>query len=107
MVTGIFILALSVLMLAFMENMELIQHKIEINQITRRYLLRMETEGCLTEEDRDRILYELQAAGVSNVDLGATTIEPPGYGEGITLEVKGMLNGEVEFKEKRVSTAKN
>lgn len=106
MVTGIFVLAMSVVMLSFLNNMKLIQQKAEVDQLARRYILRMETVGGLLSEDRVALEEELKACGVQNIDLDGTTMEPPGYGAKIELCIRGILGGKYEIQETRVSTAK-
>ena len=106
MATGIFILAMTVVMMAFLDDMHLIQRKMEVNQIARRYILRMETVGYLTDADRLAMMQELEEQGATQIDLGATTMTEAGYGERIVLEIRGKLGGQYEFWEKRASTAK-
>ncbi|MBQ8119115.1 MAG: hypothetical protein IJ147_13820 [Lachnospiraceae bacterium] len=106
MVTGIFILSMTVLMIAFLDDMHLIQQKMEVNQIIRRYILRMETTGYLDDADRAGLLTELSEQEVAEIDLGGTTIDQVGYGERIVLEVSGKLGGQYAFWEKKSSTAK-
>lgn len=107
MVTGIFILAMTVVMLSFLENIQLIQQKAEINQIARRYILRMESTGGLLGEDRGLLLEELERQGVTGIDLEGTTMGEAGYGAPIELRIRGILGGKYEFEETRVSTAKH
>lgn len=106
MITGIFILAMTVVMLAFLDDMCLIQQKAEVDQLARRYILRMETVGGLTPEDREDLLRELSEQGVTEIDLAGTTSEAAGYGAKIVLRICGKLGGKHAFEEKRVSTAK-
>lgn len=106
MITGIFILAMAVIMLAFLDNMWLIQQKAEVDQLARRYILRMETVGGLTPEDREDLLLELSERGVTEVNLAGTTSGEAGYGAKIVLRIRGKLGGKHAFEEKRVSTAK-
>ncbi len=107
MVTGIFILAMLTIMLAFMDNIQLIQQKAEIDQLARRYILRMETTGGLLQDDRTALLLELAGQGVTGVELEGTTFGESGYGTRIVLQIRGVLGGKYAFEEKRVSTAKN
>ena len=106
MITGIFLLAMTVVMLAFMDDMQLIQQKMEVNQIVRRYILRMETVGFLNSEDQAEMVRELEEWNVSDIDFGSTSMNPVGYGGRIILEIRGKLGGEYAFWEKRTSTAK-
>jgi hypothetical protein len=107
MVTGIFILAMEVVMLSFLDDMEMIQQKTEVDQLARCYILRMETTGGLLPQDRDALLEELTGQGVTDTDLSGTTMGETGYGEKIVLQIRGKLGGKYEFEEKRVSTAKH
>lgn len=107
MSAGICMLAMTVLMLSYMDNVRLIHRKTEVSQIARQYILRMETVGYLTEEDRIRLGRELEAAGVTELELAGTTLSPVTYGDIITLEIRGRLEGEYDLAEKRISTAKN
>lgn len=106
MITGIFLLAMTAMMLAYMENAKLIQCKLEVNQIAREYILRMETKGYLDSEDRLSLLWKLQEEGMTQVDLEGTTYEEVGYGEPIVLKISGMLDGTYTVREQKVSTAK-
>lgn len=106
LVTGIFILAMAVVMMAFLEDVELIQQKADVDQLARRYILRMETTGGLTPEDREELLQELSGQGVTGADLTGTTLGESGYGAKIVLRIRGLLGGKYEFEERRVSTAK-
>ena len=103
---GFCILAMTVVMMCYMENVSLIQQKTRVNQIARRYILRMETVGYLDVSDKGMLSRELEEAGVTELKLDGTTIQPVPYGELITLRIRGKLGGEYEVDEKRVSTAK-
>ena len=99
-------MAMLVLMMAFMDDMRLIQQKMEVNQLARCYLLRMETVGCLREDDKEKLLSSLEELGVQEIGLGNTTMHEAGYGEPVLLEINGKLGGKYDFTEKRISTAK-
>lgn len=105
--TGVCILAMTVLMFHYMDNISLIRQKMEVNQIARKYILRMETVGMLTDEDRARLCAELADAGVTQLRLDGTTFIQPGYGEPIMLQIQGNLKEGYVFTEKKVSTAKH
>ena len=62
-----------------------------LNHVTRNYMLRMEADGYLTEENRTSMVTELQALGVEAVDLTGTSLTDVGYGNQVTLNVKGTL----------------
>lgn len=107
MVSGLCILGMTVVMLSYMDSIALIHQKIQVGQIARKYILRMETEGYLAESDRVNLSAELEVMGVTDTDLDGTTLIPTGYGSPIVLRIGGKLKGEYAFEEKRVSTAKN
>lgn len=107
MVTGIFILAMAVVMLSFLENIKMIQQKSDVDQIARRYILRMESTGGLTGEDRILLTEELDRMGITQISLEGTTPAEAGYGTAIVLQIYGFLEGRYEFYETRVSTAKH
>ncbi len=107
MITGILILSMMVIMLSFLENLQLIRQKSEIDQIARQYILRMETVGGLIPEDEAQLLAALETLGVEAVDLSGTTRGAAGYGARIQLQIRGLLGGEHEVEEIRVSTAKH
>lgn len=107
MAAGLCILAMTVVMMAYLENARLIQQKMAISQIARKYILRMETVGTLGDADRIALSGELEAAGVTQLSLEGTTIWQVYYGEPVVLQIWGKLGNEYEFTEKRVSTAKH
>lgn len=121
---GITILAMSMVVMAYLECTGLMLKKLEISQLSRQYILRMETEGYLNELNKQNLLQELQALGVQSIDLSGTTLQPVSYGETILLKIKGTIGvrtiGEGEemwnggfwegsgaVEEIRMSTAKN
>lgn len=104
---GLCILAMTVVMLSYMDNVSLLHQKAEVGQVARKYILRMETVGYLTPSDRTALQQELTSLGVTEIDLEGTTLHEMSYGSPITLEIGGKLKGEYAFEEKRVSTAKN
>lgn len=107
LVTGFYLLAMTIVMLTYMGNVRLVYRKAEINQIARKYILRMETEGELTDSDYISITRELESLGVTELSLAGTTLDRVSYGSPIVLMIRGKLEEEYEFEEKRVSTAKN
>lgn len=59
-----------------------------VNQIGREYLLRMESDGYLTPEDRTDLETELDALGyVNNITISAPLSEVA-YGQQITLKIQ-------------------
>ena len=107
MATGICILAMTIVVISYMSSVELIAQKTAVDQLARKYILRMETVGYLTEADKGILQQELQQMGVTELNLDGTTLMPAAYGDPITLHMKGRLKKQYEFEETRVSTAKN
>lgn len=71
--SGICILAMTVVMLGYMESVSLVNQKAAVGQLARKYILRMETVGYLTERDYTLLCQELETIGVSETDLTGTT----------------------------------
>ena len=61
--TGLCLLAMTAVMVAYLGSAGLIQKKTEISQIARKYILRMETRGMLADEDREALYRELDFLG--------------------------------------------
>jgi hypothetical protein len=118
------LLAISIMMMAFMGSMALLEKKTQISQVTRKVMLEMETTGYLSGAEKTIFMGDLAALGLTQIDLGGSTVSEVGYGNPITLSVKGMVLGrdlhldggvlgalweeqEYVLQEKLVSTAKN
>ena len=101
------VLALTVVMLNYLQNVQLLQAKENVGQLARAYLLKMETVGYLEPAEQAHLTAELETAGLTEIDYEGSTLEPAGYGERIILQIHGKLGGHYEIREKRVSTAKN
>lgn len=124
MTAGICVIAMTVIMMAYIGSVQLLDRKTQIDQVARKYILRMETLGYLSENDKLQLSWELQQLGSYELVFDGTTLDRVGYGEPITLVVCGKINssgvdmqdglfGKVadqivcEFEERRMSTAKN
>lgn len=118
------ILAMSIMVMAYLECTNLLMKKMEIGQISRRYILKMETDGYLTGQSKSELLQELTGAGLRGIDLSGTTLLPVAYGDAVFLKIKGTVAGRVlgdademwnsgfeeglfTVVEERMSTAKN
>lgn len=107
LVTGICVLAMTVVMVLYMDCLQLLRQKTQVNQIARKYILMMETAGELTPQWESALCRELTEAGVTEIDLEGTTQNAVSYSMPIALKIRGKLRGEYLFEEKRVSTSKN
>ena len=124
MSVGICVIAMTVLMLAYTGSIQLLNSKSQIDQIARKYILRMETVGYLTGTDRLEMTQELTALGATELDYTGSTLNRVAYGSTISLVIRGKIPGRsvvtgsslfdttqkialYEFEEQRISTAKN
>ena len=121
---GICILTLSIIMIACFNSLELVNKKFEINQLARKYILRMETVGYLTSNDKNKLNQELLELGIVSFNFEGTTLNQVGYGNPIVLCISGYIHAnemagdknvfaiffqgkDYEFYEIKMSTAKN
>ena len=121
---GFTILAMSIVVMAYLECTGLMMKKLEISQVSRRYILKMETEGYLTPQSKESLLQELRDLGMQEIDISGTTQQPVNYGDAIQLHIKGTVKGRIvgnteglwdegflakqfAVEESRMSTAKN
>ncbi len=104
---GLCVLALTTVMLSFMENIQAISTKAAVGQLARAYLLKMETVGFLEASEKICLTTELETLGLTQIDYDGSTLEPVGYGNRVVLQIHGRLDEQYEIYEKRVSTAKN
>ncbi len=63
----------------------------EMNQIARMYLLEMESQGHLTNNEALQMKQRLEQKGLTSVSLAGTTTNVVDYGEPIQLSVSGEL----------------
>lgn len=68
-----------------------IENKSRVDLIARKYLLKMETEGYLTEEGKQNLLDELRENKMSDISLMGTSFSQVGYGKNIELSITGFL----------------
>ncbi len=103
---GLFVVCIAFVFVSFAECVRIVNVKSSVSQISRRYILRMETVGYLTHEDADGLVSELSDAGLRDISLGNTDTSEVGYGNPVRLEIKGVTEGGYEIAEYRTSTAK-
>ena len=121
---GICVITMTIIMMAYMGSVQMLDRKAQIDQVARKYILRMETVGYLTANDKLQLSQELQQLGAYELDFDGTTSARVDYGTPITLVIQGKINGTTmetgnglfgsvasqvmyEFEERRMSTAKN
>lgn len=71
---------------------EVLRTREEMNQITRAYLLEMETLGYLPNDRVLQLQEKLEKCGLKDISFNGTTLNAVSYGENIQLAVSGSLN---------------
>ncbi len=102
----IFVICIAFVMISFADCVRLINVKASVSQLSRQYILKMETYGYLTENDRDDLVRSLAESGLENISLAGTDLNEVGYGNEIKLYISGSAEGGYEIREFRTSTAK-
>lgn len=93
------IVLLAVLWTGSMISASNIDRSSDIKQVARMYLLRMETDGCLTEENKVLLLSDLKKLDMEQIDLSGTSFANVGYGNPIRLVIRGVVNlKDIEFR---------
>lgn len=122
--TGICVIAMSIIVMSFLNNVQLVHKRAEVSQLARKYILRMETLGFLRDEDKEGLVRELDLIGIKDISLSGTTLHQVDYGNTITLSIQGTIQGKAaaagsglfsmsfqnrdfSFRENRMTTAKN
>lgn len=119
------LLAAIVLVTAYMDVCALLNAAEDVKQVSRKYILSMETKGYLDDEDRNSLIEELTDLNVTGIDLTGTTMSDVGYGNPIQLSISCNLpveqlntssgdmlsfffaDGVMSIHEDRMSTAKH
>ncbi len=102
----IFVICIAFVLVAFADCVKIINTKSSVSQISRQYILRMETYGYLDDADKSDLLDALSLAGLKDISLGRTDVGEVGYGNKVTLEIYGRTEDGYEISERRTSTAK-
>ena len=85
------IMALAVILVFFSGWMANISARDNVYQLSRRYILQMETEGCLNSTLESRLRSNLADAGMRNISLAGSTTSEVDYGNVIVLKITGDL----------------
>lgn len=93
------IVLLAVLWTGSMISASNIDRSSDIQLVARMYLLRMEADGCLTEENKALLLADLEGLNMEQIDLTGTSFTDVGYGNPIRLVIRGVVNlKDIDFK---------
>lgn len=103
---GLLVLSIAVVVMRFMDCMELMRIREDVSQISREYILIAETTGYISEAEKNEMLVALSKAGLSDINLEGTTFSQVGFGNLIKVQIKGKAKGLYEINEIRESTAK-
>ncbi|MBO4608387.1 MAG: hypothetical protein J5696_00800 [Lachnospiraceae bacterium] len=103
---GLFVICIAIVFVSFAECVRTVNIKSSVSQISRRYILRMETVGYLTPDDSAMLFEELGETGLHEISLGNTDTSEVGYGNPVRLEIRGFTEDGYEISEYRTSTAK-
>lgn len=93
------LLAMTVVVLFFIGSIGHVVIRTQIDQVARKYILRMETAGCLTSSDKTALLADLknipavkQLGDSVDIEIVSPTVDkidkPQGYGNEVTLTIK-------------------
>lgn len=85
------IIAFAIMVTSFIDLTKIVSYKENIKQISRSYMLEMETVGYLSAGSRATLLQELADMHLQDIDLSGTTQVSVGYGNDIVLSVKGSI----------------
>ena len=85
------VVVVAVIGVVFASWMSNLDKKDQIDMIAREYILRMESKGYLDTCDEAELYQDLQNVGMQEIRLEGTNRTPVGYGNQITLDIKGSL----------------
>lgn len=121
----IMVLAVMILITVFFNLYQVLSLNEEVKQLSRKYMLNMETVGYLDAANRTKLIQELSALNVTDIDLSGSTLTDAGYGNTITLNISCRLplehlnmagsdmlayffeDSSIPVSSRRMSTAKN
>ena len=95
----IILVLMAVLWTGSMVSAANIDRSSDIHQTARTCMLRMESDGYLTEENRQWLLSALEDLDMEQIDLTGTTVSDVGYGNPIRLVIRGRVNlADIRFR---------
>ena len=95
----VFVICIAFVMISFADCVRLINVKSSVSQISRQYILRMETYGYLTDNDRQGLMRSLSETGLTGVSLAGTDTSEVGYGNEIKLYIDGFTEDGYEIQD--------
>ena len=95
----IILVLMAVLWTGSMVSAANIDRSSDIHQAARTCMLRMESDGYLTEENRQWLITALEELDMEQIDLTGTTVTDVGYGNSIRLVIRGRVNlADIRFR---------
>lgn len=106
---GFVLLVLFSILVYAVELSEDIEKSRAITATMREYVMIMESNGCLTSAQQQRLELELNNLGITNITFNADPLIKVAYGEEVTLSISGTVDalsivGYKDFKLERAST---
>ena len=87
-------MAICVLSLMYLSYMSDYEKKEAADQLARQYMLKMESEGYMSETSKQHFISAMSELGFSQVNLSGTTFADAGYGNTIMLIVNAVLTSD-------------
>ena len=121
----IMVIAAVILITVFFDLYQVLTVNEDVKQISRKYMLTMETMGYLDAANRTSLMQDLSDLQVTDIDLTGSTMTDAGYGNAIYLQISCSLpieqlnmagndmlqfmfdDGFIPINVSRMSTAKN
>lgn len=88
------ILASILIIITYANNIKPVNDIDKARGVARNYILRMESNGYLRDNDEDNLIRELKSIGITNVSLTGTTRKPVGYSNNIVLSINGDIKSD-------------
>lgn len=121
----IMVITAVILITLFMDLYQVLSLNEDVKQISRKYMLTMETMGYLDPTNRTSLIQDLSDLQVTDIDLAGSTMTDAGYGNAVYLQISCTLpveqlnmagadmlryifeDGAIPISVRRMSTAKN
>lgn len=88
------LVVISVLLISFLSATRENKRMNDLDLIGRKFILHMETDGFLTNENENMIISRLESIGAKNISLSGTTKNSTSYGSEINL----MISCDIEVE---------
>lgn len=86
------IIALAAMLVVFITSTNDANASFKIKEVSRRYILKIESKGYLNSTDENNLRKDLSDIGIYDINLEGTTKNKGEYGEEVYLYIKGKYN---------------